>query len=160
MGFNDKNLGNKKDNLTIIYTPWSNLKKTKGMETGQVTFFKEKMVRANLLFGQQKNPINFKLQVKRVHIVTRNKEILNRLNKTKEEKYPDLAKEKLDRERQERMTQKEFEKKRVLIPKAQHLCSFRVYNNLKSMVYTETRSIGQRTTKKGSRRFEKLYRRV
>jgi hypothetical protein len=39
--------------------------------------------------------------------------MLNRLNKTKEEKYPDLAKEKLDKERNERMSQKEFDKKRV-----------------------------------------------
>jgi hypothetical protein len=31
-------LGNKKDNVTIIYTPWSNLKKDGSMEVGQVSF--------------------------------------------------------------------------------------------------------------------------
>jgi predicted ribosome quality control (RQC) complex YloA/Tae2 family protein len=36
--------GSKKDNVTIIYTPWSNLHKSAGMETGQVSFFKHKMV--------------------------------------------------------------------------------------------------------------------
>lgn len=30
--------GNKKDNITVIYTPWSNLKKDGSMEVGQVTF--------------------------------------------------------------------------------------------------------------------------
>lgn len=36
--------GSKKNNISIVYTPWSNLKKTPGMETGQVSFFKDKMV--------------------------------------------------------------------------------------------------------------------
>lgn len=30
--------GNKRDNITIIYTPWANLKKTKGMADGEVSF--------------------------------------------------------------------------------------------------------------------------
>lgn len=30
--------GNKKDNVTIIYTPWSNLKKDGSMDVGQVSF--------------------------------------------------------------------------------------------------------------------------
>ena len=30
--------GNKKDNITIIYTPWSNLKKDGSMAAGQVSF--------------------------------------------------------------------------------------------------------------------------
>jgi RNase adaptor protein for sRNA GlmZ degradation len=63
--------GNKKDNLTIIYTPSSNLKKTSDMETGQVAFHKNKMV-------------------KKVHVETRQNAIVNRLNKTKREEYPDL----------------------------------------------------------------------
>lgn len=28
--------GNKRDKITVIYTPWSNLKKTGAMDTGQV----------------------------------------------------------------------------------------------------------------------------
>jgi hypothetical protein len=31
-------LGNKKDNITIVYTPWSNLKKDGSMAVGQVGF--------------------------------------------------------------------------------------------------------------------------
>jgi len=30
--------GNKKDNVTVIYTPWSNLKKDGSMAVGQVGF--------------------------------------------------------------------------------------------------------------------------
>lgn len=30
--------GNKKDNIAVIYTPWSNLKKDGSMDVGQVTF--------------------------------------------------------------------------------------------------------------------------
>lgn len=69
--------GNKKDNITVIYTPWSNLKKTPGMATGQVAFFKDKTVKS-------------------IHVQERINPIINRLNKTKIEKYPDLAKEKIE----------------------------------------------------------------
>ena len=37
--------GSKQDNIVVIYTPWSNLKKTDGMETGQVSFHKKKLVK-------------------------------------------------------------------------------------------------------------------
>lgn len=37
--------GNKKDNITIIYTPWSNLKKDGSMAVGQVSFHNDKKVR-------------------------------------------------------------------------------------------------------------------
>jgi hypothetical protein len=36
--------GNKKDNVTIIYTPWSNLKKDGSMAVGQVGFKDQKKV--------------------------------------------------------------------------------------------------------------------
>jgi len=39
-------IGNKKDNIQVIYTPWSNLKKTGDMATGQVSFHKSHLVRA------------------------------------------------------------------------------------------------------------------
>lgn len=73
--------GNKKDNVTVIYTPWSNLKKTGDMATGQVGFKDQKMVR-------------------RVYVQKRENTIVNRLNKTKVEKYPDLRQEKADKERE------------------------------------------------------------
>ena len=37
-------IGNKKDNITIIYTPWSNLKKDGSMAVGQVSFKNQKTV--------------------------------------------------------------------------------------------------------------------
>ncbi|TKA41656.1 hypothetical protein B0A54_06544 [Friedmanniomyces endolithicus] len=75
--------GNKKDNVTVIYTPWSNLKKSGSMATGQVGFKDQKMVR-------------------RVYVEQRENAIVNRLNKTKVEKYLDLRQEKADREKEER----------------------------------------------------------
>ncbi|ORY02816.1 coiled-coil domain-containing 25 [Basidiobolus meristosporus CBS 931.73] len=75
--------GNKKNDLTIIYTPWSNLKKTGDMATGQVSFHNQRLV-------------------KRVYIEKRVNEIVNRLEKTKQEKYPDLQGEREDYEREKR----------------------------------------------------------
>ncbi|KAJ9132642.1 DUF814-domain-containing protein [Pleurostoma richardsiae] len=69
--------GNKKDNVTIIYTPWSNLKKDGGMAVGQVSFKDPRKVK-KILVAQRENPI------------------INRLNKTKVEKQPDLRQEKDD----------------------------------------------------------------
>ncbi|KAI1021565.1 hypothetical protein LB505_000334 [Fusarium chuoi] len=70
--------GNKKDNVTVIYTPWSNLKKDGSMEVGQVGF---------------KDP----RKVKRVLVPQRENPIVNRLNKTKVEKKPDFKQERDDR---------------------------------------------------------------
>jgi hypothetical protein len=84
--------GNKKDNITVIYTPWSNLKKDGSMATGQVGFKDNK-------------------KVKRLYVSARENAIVNRLNKTKFEKHPDLRQEKEDRERElrkiERIAQQE-----------------------------------------------------
>ena len=70
--------GNKKDNITIIYTPGSNLKKSGDMAVGQVSFHNDK-------------------KVKRVHVPTRENVIVNRLNKTKVIREVDHEKEKVDR---------------------------------------------------------------
>ncbi|KAL2752952.1 hypothetical protein ACRALDRAFT_1036370 [Sodiomyces alcalophilus JCM 7366] len=73
--------GNKKDNITIIYTPWSNLKKDGSMEVGQVSF---------------KDP----RKVKRIHVAQRENPIVNRLNKTKVERKPDLEQEREERQKE------------------------------------------------------------
>lgn len=70
----DGSTGNKKDNVTIIYTPWSNLRKDASMATGQVSFHDQKMV-------------------KKIHVQLRQNPIVNRLNKTRVEKFPDLRAE-------------------------------------------------------------------
>jgi hypothetical protein len=41
----DVEQGNKKDNITVIYTPWSNLKKDGSMAVGQVSFKDQRKVR-------------------------------------------------------------------------------------------------------------------
>ncbi|KAF9232314.1 cytoplasmic protein [Melanogaster broomeanus] len=74
--------GNKKDNLTIIYTPADNLKKQGDMAVGQVSFHKDK-------------------RVKRIHVPKRENPIVNRLNKTKVEKQVDHEQEKIDRIKKE-----------------------------------------------------------
>ena len=65
--------GNKKDNVTIIYTPWSNLRKDASMVTGQVSFHHE---------GRD--------YVKKILVAERTNAIINRLNKTRTESFHDL----------------------------------------------------------------------
>ncbi|KAH9822334.1 hypothetical protein DFH28DRAFT_881564 [Melampsora americana] len=72
--------GNKRDNLTIIFTPASNLKKTGEMSIGQVSFHSDQLV-------------------KRVHVSKRLNSIVNRLNKTKVEKIVDFEMEKIERQK-------------------------------------------------------------
>ncbi|KAH7884997.1 cytoplasmic protein [Phlebopus sp. FC_14] len=74
--------GNKKDNLTIIYTPADNLKKQGDMAVGQVSFHNDK-------------------RVKRIHVAKRENPIVNRLNKTKVEKQVDHEQEKIERIKKE-----------------------------------------------------------
>ncbi|KAB8075060.1 coiled-coil domain-containing protein 25 [Aspergillus leporis] len=84
--------GNKKDNVTVIYTPWSNLMKDGSMASGQVSFHNPKLVR-KVLVRQRENAI------------------INRLNKTRVEKFPDLRTEKDDflkkQQREERKAREE-----------------------------------------------------
>lgn len=74
--------GNKKSNLTIIYTPWANVKKSGDMAVGAVTFFNDR-------------------KVKRFHVKEKDNAIVNRLNKTKKEVQVDHEAERQDRLRQE-----------------------------------------------------------
>lgn len=67
--------GNKMNNVEVVYTSWSNLKKAPSMDVGQVGFHNPRLV----------------------HILTVEKrvnEILNRLQKTRVERRPDLKAEK------------------------------------------------------------------
>ena len=45
--------GNKKDNVTVIYTPWTNLHKNAGMAVGQVGFHEQKKVSLYLLSSER-----------------------------------------------------------------------------------------------------------
>ncbi|BFZ55246.1 hypothetical protein PYCC9005_002286 [Savitreella phatthalungensis] len=82
--------GNKRDNITIIYTPHANLKKSGDMATGQVSFHRSK-------------------QVKKVFVKTRENAIVNRLNKTREERInPDLQAELRDHQISKQRVAKEL----------------------------------------------------
>ncbi|KAI6107140.1 cytoplasmic protein [Pisolithus thermaeus] len=74
--------GNKKDNITVIYTPADNLKKQGDMAVGQVAFHNDK-------------------RVKRIHVAKRENPIVNRLNKTKVEKQVDHEQERIERVKKE-----------------------------------------------------------
>eukprot|EP00741_Cyanophora_paradoxa_P005204 tig00000852_g5044.t1 len=80
--------GCKENNVSIVYTPWSNLKKTGGMDVGQVGFHSDKLV-------------------KTVKVEKKKAEIVNRLEKTRVEREPDLAAEREARDRAERAEKKE-----------------------------------------------------
>ncbi|CAH0603254.1 unnamed protein product [Chrysodeixis includens] len=82
-------MGNKMNDIDIVYTMWSNLKKTAGMEAGQVGFHKDKDVR-------------------KVRVAKRCNDIVNRLNKTKKEAFPDLRLERETRDRLEREDKKKL----------------------------------------------------
>ena len=90
--------GSKTSSVTVVYTPWANLKKAAQMDVGQVGFHDEKAVL-------------------RIGVPGKNNEILNRLNKTKQERFPNLAAEReaydaavrQERRAQERVRRKEEE---------------------------------------------------
>jgi hypothetical protein len=48
--------------------------------------------------------------VKKIHVKERDRAIVNRLEKTKEEKYPDLEAERIQNERSQRKSAKEYER--------------------------------------------------
>jgi len=81
----------------VIYTPWRNLHKQNGMATGQVGFHNQK-------------------NVKKVLVEKRINEIINRLNKTKVEKFPDLAAENAAFHKEERRKEKEALEAKVCSP--------------------------------------------
>ena len=91
--------GNKVNNLEIVYTMWSNLKKTASMDVGQVGFHSEKAVR-------------------KIRVEKRINEIVNRLNKTKEVKENvDFRSLREDRDRKEREDKKAIEREKKKLEK-------------------------------------------
>uniref|UniRef100_A0A7R9YUD1 NFACT RNA-binding domain-containing protein n=1 Tax=Chlamydomonas euryale TaxID=1486919 RepID=A0A7R9YUD1_9CHLO len=67
-------MGCKENNVVVVYTPWSNLRKTAAMDVGQVSFHDNK-------------------KVLKVTVAKKINEIVNRLEKTCEERHPDLEAE-------------------------------------------------------------------
>ncbi|XP_068329861.1 uncharacterized protein [Pyrus communis] len=81
--------GNKVNNVDVVYTPWSNLKKSASMDVGQVGFYNSKNVRT-------------------VRVEKRINEVVNRLNRTKVERKPDLKAEREAVNATERAERKQF----------------------------------------------------
>lgn len=94
------------NNIDVVYTPWQNLKKTPSMDVGQVGFHNNKAVSyfpsllllsvgiyiyiyinssRRLIFGWF-----CVVQVRTVRVEKRINEVVNRLNRTKVERKPDL----------------------------------------------------------------------
>lgn len=73
--------GNKLSNVKIVYTLWNNLKKTGDMDVGQVGFHNHR-------------------EIRRSAVEKRCNATINRLNRTKREANPDLAKEKTERQKE------------------------------------------------------------
>jgi len=114
-------MGNKANNIDVVYTMWANLQKTGNMDAGQVGFHKQK-------------------QVRKIHVERRVNEIVNRLNKTKIEKPQDADERRLEREgrdKREREDQKAVQRdlkkqeKEALDKKAKD-AEARSYSNLMS----------------------------
>lgn len=85
--------GNKMNNVDVVYTLWANLRKTAGMDVGQVGFHNDK-------------------EVRKIRLEKRVNEIINRLNKTKTESHPDFRLEREDRDKRERNINKKEAKER------------------------------------------------
>lgn len=83
--------GCKKNSVYVVYTRWKNLKKTASMVDGQVGFHRPDNVRR--MSVEKNNPI------------------VNALNKTKVEKYPNLYKDQQDRLREIQNEKKEHQRK-------------------------------------------------
>jgi hypothetical protein len=84
--------GRKQATVDVVYTMWSNLKKTADMEVGQIGFFKEK-------------------EVILVKNVAKKPEVVKRLEKTKEIKKIDLRELREARDAKERAKLREKERK-------------------------------------------------
>ncbi len=84
--------GRKQGTVDVVYTMWSNLKKTQGMEVGQVSFFNDKEVRLMKNVGKKS-------------------EVVRRLEKTKDIKKIDLRALREERDAKERAVLREKERK-------------------------------------------------
>ncbi|OAD55285.1 Coiled-coil domain-containing protein 25 [Eufriesea mexicana] len=108
--------GSKINAVDVVYTMWSNLKKTQGMEVGQVGFHKDKDVR-------------------KIHIAKQMNTIVNRLNKTKRSEQVNLRAEREQRDRNEREDKKKLlreqkEREKAEEKRKKEEAEMRSYNSL------------------------------
>jgi len=86
--------------VSVVYTPWSNLKKTSDMAPGQVSFHDRK-------------------KVKKLRVEKKENHVINRLNKTKVERYPDLKKDQAARMAEEQKKEAALKKAQFAAEKAE-----------------------------------------
>ncbi|XP_076634388.1 coiled-coil domain-containing protein 25 isoform X2 [Colletes latitarsis] len=108
--------GNKINDVDVVYTMWSNLKKTQGMVVGQVGFHKDKDVR-------------------KIHVSKRINNIVNRLNKTKRSEQVDFKAQREQRDKNEREDKKKLireqkEKEKAEEKQRKEEAEMRSYNSL------------------------------
>lgn len=111
----------------MIYTPWSNLKKDGSMAVGQVGFKDPKKAGYSLIISFYRTGRNLtKPKVKKVHVPERANVIVNRLNKTRVEKYPNLRQEKEDRQKELRHKDRAAQLARVRCTTVACICSHKL----------------------------------
>lgn len=108
--------GNRMNDVDVVYTMWSNLKKMPSMEVGQVGFYRDKDVR-------------------KIHVAKRINTIVNRLEKTKRSEQVDFCAEREQRDRNEREDKKKLlreqkEKEKAEEKRRQEEAEMRSYNSL------------------------------
>eukprot|EP00906_Rhabdomonas_costata_P003726 RCo005639 len=107
--------GCKLSRVKVVYTLWSNLKKTAAMDVGQVSFKDHKAVR---------------------HVmVDKKRELLNKIEKSRQERSPDLEREREERDAEERRQTKEAilqakEQERLLEEERRRVAELRSYATL------------------------------
>lgn len=108
--------GSKMNDVDVVYTMWSNLKKTPSMDVGQVGFHRDKDVR-------------------KIHVAKRVNTIINRLNKTKRSEQVNFRAEREERDRMEREDKKKVmreqkEREKAEEKRRQEEAEMRSYNSL------------------------------
>ncbi|XP_076242787.1 coiled-coil domain-containing protein 25 [Calliopsis andreniformis] len=108
--------GNKINDVDVVYTMWSNLKKTQDMVVGQVGFHRDKDVR-------------------KIHVAKRLNAVVNRLNKTKRLEQVNFRAEREQRDRNEREDKKKLlreqkEKEKAEEKQRKEEAEMRSYNSL------------------------------
>lgn len=112
-------MGNKMNDIDIVYTMWANLKKTPSMEVNILLLLPLNIIIDILypFFICKNNSVPIQVgqvafhkdkEVRKVRVVKRINEIINRLNKTKREAFPDLRLERETRDRLEREDKKKI----------------------------------------------------
>jgi len=109
--------GNKLNDVKVVYTAWTNLKKTQGMDAGQVGFHDRK-------------------QVKSIIISKKDNTILNRIKKTRIDKPTEIMKEmrekrdQAERKKEKRRKQKLEEEKKEAAKKKKEEAELRSYSSV------------------------------